>query len=64
MTIRNDHSHTIEMYNIDDLDNRTDIHAFLLDQMACENPQMKYSYFVEKLVDNSNIIKTNSMVFH
>lgn len=55
MTIRNDDSPTIEMYNIEDFNNRTDIRTFLLDQMASENPRMKYRYFVESLNDNSRI---------
>jgi len=55
MTIRNDESHAIEMFNIENFNNRTDIRTFLLDQMASENPQIKYRYFIERLKDNSRI---------
>jgi len=55
MVIRNDESLTINMFNIENFCNKSDIRNFLLHQWILEEPQTKYRYFVEKIGGNARI---------
>ncbi|MBT3207326.1 MAG: hypothetical protein HN704_07030 [Bacteroidetes bacterium] len=55
MTIRDDNSINIDLYNIERYTTRAEIRNHLLNVMKAENPQTKYRYFVEHLVDENRI---------
>ncbi len=55
MTIRDDDSIAVDLYNIERYTSRADIRNSLLEIMKAEMPKTKYRYFVEQL-DNSNRI--------
>ncbi|MBN2893676.1 MAG: hypothetical protein JXL97_17535 [Bacteroidales bacterium] len=55
MTIRNDNSIELELYNINEFNNKVIIRDFLLDNMKQENSGTKYRYFVEKLNSGNRI---------
>jgi len=55
MTIRDDNSININLYNIDTYTSRTDIRNYLLEVMKAEMPQTKYRYFVEQLNNGNRI---------
>ena len=55
MTIRDDNSINIDLFNIERYTTRADIRNYLLEIMKAENPQTKYRYFVEQLIDGNRI---------
>jgi len=55
MTVRQDNSTNIDLYNIEQFSNRSEIRNFLLNQWIQETPSMKYRYFVETLSDGNRI---------
>ncbi len=55
MTIRDDNSINIDLYNIERYNERADVRNHLLEIMKAEMPQTKYRYFVEQLVDGNRI---------
>jgi hypothetical protein len=55
MTIRDDGSIAVDLYNIESYTSRADIRNSLLEIMKAEMPKTKYRYFVERLDNNSRI---------
>ena len=55
MTIRHDQSISIVINNIDQINNKTTIRNFLLNQWITEAPNTKYRYFVETLANGNRI---------
>jgi len=55
MTIRDDNSINIDLYNIEKYTSRSDIRQYLLEIMKAEMPHTKYRYFVER-INNGNRI--------
>lgn len=55
MTIRDDNSVNIDLYNIESYSTRENIRNHLLEIMKAEMPQTKYRYFVEQLDDENRI---------
>ena len=55
MTIRQDDSIEIELNEIDRINDKISIRSFLLNRWILEEPNLKYRYFVETLVDGNRI---------
>ena len=55
MTIRNDNSINIDLYNIENYTTRDAVRTFLLQQWTLESIGNRYRYFVETLTDGSHI---------
>lgn len=55
MTLRQDNSIHIDLYDIEQFNNRSDIRTFLLNQWIQEDSETKYRYFIEMLEDGNRI---------